>query len=66
MHYLTRSRNISGRQTICDLDELILECTFYSWTEALLNVGQLRRSGNCVTVQEGGEYTPSHFPGLHI
>jgi hypothetical protein len=32
---------IQRKQKICDLDELILEWTFYSWTEVFLKVDQL-------------------------
>jgi hypothetical protein len=43
---------------MCDLDELILECTSYSWTEVFLEVDQLSRNGQLrLLCKKAGEYT---------
>ena len=42
----------------CDLDELILECTSFSWTDVFLEVDQLSRSGELrLLSKKTGEYT---------
>ena len=49
---------IVRKQKACDLDELILECTSYSWTDVFLVVDQLSRSGElCLLSTKAGEYT---------
>jgi hypothetical protein len=48
---------IVRKNTMCDLDELILECRSYSWTEVFLEVDQLSRSGElCLLCKKAGEY----------
>jgi hypothetical protein len=49
---------IVRKQKVCDLDELILECTSYSWTDVFLEVDELSRSGQLRLIsKEAGEYT---------
>jgi hypothetical protein len=49
---------IVRKQKACDLDELILECASYSWTEIFLEVDQLSRSGKLrLLCKKTGEYT---------
>jgi hypothetical protein len=49
---------IVRKQKACDLDELILECTHYSWTDVFLEVDQLSRSGELRLLStKAGEYT---------
>ena len=49
---------IVRKQKMCDLDELILGCTSYSWTEVFLEVDQLSRSGELrLQCKKVGEYT---------
>ena len=53
-----RVLRIVRKQKMCDLDELILECTSYSWTDVFLEVDQLSRSGKLLLLsKKGGEYT---------
>jgi len=53
-----RVLGIVRKQKMCDLDELILECTSYSWTEVFLEVDQLSRSGELrLECKKAGEYT---------
>ena len=53
------------KRKICDLDELILECTPYSWTQVFLEVDDLSRSGElCLLCKKAGEYAVP-FLGLH-
>jgi hypothetical protein len=53
-----RVLRIVQKQKRCDLDELILECTSYSWTDVFLEVDQLSRSGELrLLSKENGEYT---------
>jgi hypothetical protein len=53
-----RVLRIVRKQKMCDLDELILECTSYSWTDVFLVVDQLSRSGELrLLPKEAGEYT---------
>ena len=48
---------IVRKSKICDLDELILGCTSYSWTAAFLEVDQLSRSGELrLLSKKAGEY----------
>lgn len=48
---------IVRKNKICDLDELILECTSYSWTEVFLEVDELSRSGELrLLPKKAGEY----------
>ena len=39
-----RALGIVRKQKTCDLDELILECTSYSWTAVFLEIDQLSKS----------------------
>ena len=49
---------IVRKHKMCDLDELILECTSFSWTEVFLEVDQLSRSGELrLLCKKTGEYT---------
>jgi hypothetical protein len=49
---------IVRKNKMCDLDELILECTSYSWTDVFLEVDQLTRSGELrLLPKKAGEYT---------
>jgi hypothetical protein len=53
-----RVLGIVRKQKMCDLDELILECTSYSWTEVFLEVDQLSRIGELrLLCKKAGEYT---------
>jgi hypothetical protein len=53
-----RVLGIVRKQKMCDLDELILECTSYSWTEVFLEVDQLSRIGELrLLCKKVGEYT---------
>ena len=46
------------KHKVCDLDELILECTSYNWTEVFLEVDQLSRTGElCLLCKKAGEYS---------
>ena len=46
------------RKKMCDLDELIQECTSYSWTEVFLEVDQLSRNGELsLFCKKAGEYS---------
>ena len=48
---------IVRKNKICDLDELILECNSYSWTEVFLKVDELSRSGELrLLPKNAGEY----------
>lgn len=52
-----RLLDIVQKQNMCDLDELILECTSYSWTDVFLEVDQLSRSGELrLLCKKAGEY----------
>ena len=49
---------IVRKNKICDLDELVLECTSFSWTDVFLEVDQLSRSGELrLLSKKAGEYT---------
>ena len=49
---------IVRKNKMCDLDELILECTSYSWTQVFLEVDHLSRSGElCLLCKKAGEYS---------
>ena len=55
-----RVLRILRKNKICDLDELIQECTSYSWTDVFLEVDQLSRSGELrLLSKRAGEYTVS-------
>ena len=46
------------KQKMCDLDEQILECTSYNWTEVFLEVDHLSRTGELrLLCKKPGEYT---------
>lgn len=48
---------IVRKNKACDLDDLILECTSYSWTAVFLEVDQLSRAGQLRLVsKKTGEY----------
>jgi hypothetical protein len=49
-----RGLRIVRKQRMCDLDELILECTSYSWTDVFLEVDQLSRSGELRLLSQKG------------
>ena len=52
-----RLLRIVRKRTVCDLDELILECASYSWTQVFLEVDHLSRSGElCLLCKKVGEY----------
>ena len=52
-----RLLRIVRKRKVCDLDELILECTSYSWTQVFLEVDHLSRSGElCLLCKKPGEY----------
>lgn len=52
-----RILRIVGKNKMCDLDHLILECTSYSWTEVFLEVDQLSGSGELrLLCKKTGEY----------
>jgi exosome complex RNA-binding protein Rrp42 (RNase PH superfamily) len=54
---LKRLLDIVRKQKMCNLDELILECTSYSWTDVFLDVDQLSRSGELrLLCKKAGEY----------
>ena len=49
---------IVRKNKMCDLDELILECTSFSWTDVFLEVDHLSRSGELrLLSKKTGEYT---------
>ena len=49
---------IVRKNKMCDLDELILECTSFSWTDVFLEVDQLSRRGELrLLSKKPGEYT---------
>lgn len=46
------------KKKTCDLDELIQECTSFTWTQVFLEVDQLSRSGDLsLHCKKSGEYT---------
>lgn len=48
---------IVRKQKKCDLDDLILECTSYSWTQVFLEVDYLTRTGELrLLCKKAGEY----------
>jgi hypothetical protein len=58
---------IVRKQKACDLDELILKCTSYSWTDVFLEVDELSRSGElCLLSKKAGEYTGNSSSGCVI
>jgi hypothetical protein len=49
---------IVRKNKMCDLDELILGCTSYSWTAVFLEVDKLSRTGELrLLLKKAGEYT---------
>jgi len=43
---------------MCDLDELLQECTSYNWTQVFLDVDHLSRTGGLrLLCKKAGEYT---------
>lgn len=51
---------IVRKNKTCDLDELILKCTSYNWTQVFLKVDQLSRSGELrLLCKRAGDYTVS-------
>ena len=49
---------IVRKNKMCDLDELILEYTSFSWTDVFVEVDQLSRSGELrLLSKKPGEYT---------
>jgi hypothetical protein len=53
-----RVLGIVRKQKMCDLDELILECTSYNWTNVFLEVERLSQSGELhLLLRKTGEYT---------
>lgn len=49
---------IVRKNKMCDLDELILECASFSWTDVFLEVDRLSRSGELrLLSKKTGEYT---------
>jgi len=48
---------IVRRKKECDLDELLQECTSYTWTQVFLEVDRLSRTGElCLLSKRTGEY----------
>ena len=57
-HLRKQLLGVVRRKRMCDLDELIKECTSYSWTEVFLEIDQLSRSGELALIcKKAGEYT---------
>lgn len=55
-----RILRIVRKNKICDLDELILLCTSYTWTQVFLQVDQMSRSGELrLLCKRAGEYAVS-------
>jgi hypothetical protein len=55
-----RVLGIVRKQKMCDLDELILKCKSYSWTDVFLEVDHLSRSGELrLLSKKAGEYSVS-------
>lgn len=53
-----RILRIVRKNKICDLDELILQCTSYTWTQVFMQVDQMSRSGELrLLCKRAGEYT---------
>jgi exosome complex RNA-binding protein Rrp42 (RNase PH superfamily) len=53
-----RVLRIVRKKKMCDLDELILRCTSYSWTDVFLEVDELSRSGELrLLCKKAGEYS---------
>jgi hypothetical protein len=51
---------IVRKNKTCDLDEPILKCTSYNWTQVFLKVDQLSRSGELrLLCKRAGDYTVS-------
>ena len=46
------------RKKTCDLDELLQECTSYTWTQVFLEVDRMSRTGELRLVsKKAGEYS---------
>src|SRR5918994_1891050 len=58
-----RVLGIVRKQKMCDLDELILECTSYNWTNVFLEVDRLNEVVNCVYFTGRRVSILSHFHG---
>jgi hypothetical protein len=56
---------IVRKNKMCDLDELILECTSFSWTDVFLEVDQLSRSGELRLLSKKLASIPLRFLRLH-
>lgn len=55
-----RILRIVRKNKICDLEELILLCTSYTWTQVFLQVDQMSRSGELrLLCETAGEYAVS-------
>ena len=53
-----RLLRIVRKKKNCDLDELIQECTSYTWTQVFLEVDRLSRIGELrLLSKKAGEYT---------
>jgi hypothetical protein len=49
---------ILKRKKTCDLDELLQECTSYTWTQVFLEVDRMSRTGELRLVsKKAGEYS---------
>ena len=49
---------ILRRKKTCDLDELLQECTSYTWTQVFLEIDRMSRSGElCLVCKKAGEYS---------
>jgi hypothetical protein len=60
-----RILRIVRKNKISDLDELIVQCTSFSWTDVFLEVDQLSRSGELGCCPKNLASIPLHFLGLH-
>jgi hypothetical protein len=56
---------IVRKNKMCDLDELILECTSFSWTDVFLEIDQLSRSGELRCCLNKVASIPLRFLGVH-
>jgi hypothetical protein len=52
-----RVLRIIRRKRTCDLEDLIQQCTSYTWTEVFMEVDRMSRSGEvCLVCKKAGEY----------
>jgi hypothetical protein len=52
-----RVLRIVRRKRTCDLEDLIEQCTSYTWTEVFMEVDRMSRSGEvCLVCKKAGEY----------